>query len=1018
MDKKQWLGNYSKYSYLLLLIIPLFLTVYLRTMPVYLPGTDNIAEEYIQLQLKQKITDQVILQYPQLSVQERQKTIEQQFQEYQRDHAGEIEQLVNAQSVVYKRSFQDENNETYLYEIDPWHWYRLTKNYVEHGYEGDVEKDGKYYDTYIYGGLPLSFRPSSTNKVASFHVFMGGTLYQIVHVFYDKITLLEILFYLPVIFSIVAVISIFFLSRRIGGNLAGFFSALLFSFHPILLLRIIAGFSDTDIYSVLFPIVIIWFFIEAFLSESFRTRGMFILAAGILVGIYSFAWTGWWYTFYLVLAGLLLIIGTKIIAELFHQGTLSEKIGKGVSTIKMDVVISCIYIISSILSVFALKGINEVINGFLGPFNFFALKEISTENLWPNIFSTVGELQSGSVTQVIQELNPLLLFIAFAGLLFLCSDTKHFTSAGFSFGFFWISMCLGINKYLPNKTLFYAFLVFPLTIMLYVMDVTKFQFRKKNSSYQEPGMLAKPPWFSVFFPEMKPWSLLLSLGYLGIIISLYPLFSNMFFFIGLLFIPFGYVFIGMVVKIMSKQDVVIDRNNSLLTSCFAIVFFLWLGITLYSSVSGLRFLLLVIPPLAGGLGVGIAYLNEIIPLSLEQPLQFTKGTIKVVIIGLFLLLVSPIFIKGYVGVRDSRPVITDTWYNSLVFIKEHTSPEAIITSWWDYGHWFKAIANRSVTMDGGTQSAQQTLYIGKLLSTKDEKESARILRFLNCGSFAGYEYLNVIFNYDHIKTRDVLEKSIILPKADAADLFKKQGLNNTQVEAMLTYTHCNPPESILILSEDMIEKAFAWTQVGLWDFKRAQVLQYANKNKQVEALLFMQQEMNMSEDEAAAAYVTLKNIKESGEKNKWVAPELRYFEKRLLCEEKKDFFVCGNKVIFNQTNGEIYFQNGKKTLYPLLASYPNNNNQSINFFINKNSEAFASNKNQQHPLGISIFKEIDGDYYAYMMEAGLVESIFNRLYFYNGAGLTCFKQFHIVGNAYAGEKISIWEVNWSCLEET
>ena len=70
------------------------------------------------------------------------------------------------------------------------------------------------------------------------------------------------------------------------------------------------------------------------------------------------------------------------------------------------------------------------------------------------------------------------------------------------------------------------------------------------------------------------------------------------------------------------------------------------------------------------------------------------------------------------------------WYNSLEWIKNNTSNNTVITSWWDYGHLFTAVADRPVTFDGSSQNSPRAYWVGKALLTSNETLSAGILRML------------------------------------------------------------------------------------------------------------------------------------------------------------------------------------------------------------------------------------------------------------------------------------------------
>lgn len=60
-----------------------------------------------------------------------------------------------------KAFYQDQNGLPYMYEIDSYYNYRLTKNYLDHGYIGDTIINGQKWDLHSYypPGVPLDYPP-------------------------------------------------------------------------------------------------------------------------------------------------------------------------------------------------------------------------------------------------------------------------------------------------------------------------------------------------------------------------------------------------------------------------------------------------------------------------------------------------------------------------------------------------------------------------------------------------------------------------------------------------------------------------------------------------------------------------------------------------------------------------------------------------------------------------------------------------------------------------------------------
>jgi dolichyl-diphosphooligosaccharide--protein glycosyltransferase len=102
------------------------------------------------------------------------------------------------------------------------------------------------------------------------------------------------------------------------------------------------------------------------------------------------------------------------------------------------------------------------------------------------------------------------------------------------------------------------------------------------------------------------------------------------------------------------------------------------------------------------------------------------------------VLVGPVG-RGADAARLYRPSVNDAWWDALSAIRDTAPRDAIVTAWWDYGHWIKYIAERRVTSDGGTLSSHVAHWIGRMLLAPTDREAIGLLRMLDCGSDVGPE---------------------------------------------------------------------------------------------------------------------------------------------------------------------------------------------------------------------------------------------------------------------------------------
>lgn len=70
----------------------------------------------------------------------------------------------------------------------------------------------------------------------------------------------------------------------------------------------------------------------------------------------------------------------------------------------------------------------------------------------------------------------------------------------------------------------------------------------------------------------------------------------------------------------------------------------------------------------------------------------------------------------------------DAWYETLEFIRNSTSENALFVTWWDYGYWITVNTGRATLADGATFNGSQISLLAKVLTSFDENEVLDILR--------------------------------------------------------------------------------------------------------------------------------------------------------------------------------------------------------------------------------------------------------------------------------------------------
>jgi len=900
MDWGSVKGFFKKHQTLFLLLIPLFLSIFLRVQPAYLPITDDWATDTVMNGIRGQVNTQINQQYPNLPDQNKNALVNTEMGKIIKEQKGQIDQQITSLSLQFKSQLKDDEGTTYLLAIDPYFWMRKAKNVVDHGHPGDRIVDGMQWNDYMYAPLGREVSPDML------HGYFEGYMYKIISFFKRDLSLMRLAFYMPILISALSVIPAFFIVRRAGGNVGALFASTMVAVHAGFVSRTAGGFSDTDAYNVFFPLLITWIFIEAFEAKEMKKKLIFGGLSGFFVGLYSLAWTGWWYSFDFILGA----IGIYLIyIVLINRKSIGLRIMDLLrkDEFKRPLFLLVIFFVSSLIFVSFFMDFAAFQNFEKGPMAFIKLKDVAVGTVWPNVYTTVAEQNPSSLPAVISQIGgKFLFFLSLMGILF--TMIRKDKSRKGEFLFFGASM------------LWFLYIIYSL-----------------------PGSLN---------------TFLLAIA-APVIIKLFLIIKN--------------------------KDTSVDMK-------YAALLILWFIGTIYASVKGVRYLLLLVPGFSIGFGIfaGVVYKNVSKWVSKELHINdiITKTTVFIL---LALLLINPIK-AGYGTAVREIPSMNDAWYNALNKIDMEAAPDAIINSWWDFGHWFKMIGNRAVTFDGTSQNTPMAHWVGKSLITRDEKQAISILRMLDCGSHRAFDELDAVIQHP-AESIDLLNDVILLSRTGAERRLEQAGVEDT--EAVLQYTHCDPPENYYITSQDMIGKSGVWGHFGSWDFWRASMYNEVNNKNNIDGIKILMDEFEMSEEEADKIYYEI----QTQDPNNWITPWPSYQGGTAGCSATEDMITCGNGLIFNRSTEEAFIptQEGLKHLEAI--SIPTNDGLKIIEFSGNSV-----------PLGAALIGK-ENSFSSILMSPELVGSTFTKLFFYKGHGSEYFEPFSYQRTVFGGE-IFVWKVDW------
>jgi dolichyl-phosphooligosaccharide-protein glycotransferase len=942
---------------ILLILIPIIFTFYIRLLPEGLPQTDAWAQGSVDNFYRSQIAAQVNAQYPNLPQANKDQLISQQLEELRKTNGAQMQQQAQEASQYFKSGFQyQENGRTYTFlgDLDSYFYLRQAKNIEENGMVCDEIKDGQCWDSYLLAPLGGPVSPT-------LHPYGIVFVHKTLGFFNKSINLMKASFLLPAILAAIACVAAFFIGKRLMNEVAGFFGAMLVALNPMLVTRTLG--SDTDIWNIVLPLVIIWIFLESFEAQSIVKKSILAVISGLLLGLFAFAWGGWWYVFDFIIVAVLGYLAVIIIKDIVQNKSLKAS-RILTSEVKKDFAVIGILFLSTLIFVSLFVSFGAFESAFFSPTQTFnSLKAAAHANLWPNVYTTVAELNEANLSAVVGQT---------------------------AFGLPWL---------------------FALALIGIVLTMIK-----RNPGWKEYTLIALS--FILYLYLVSPTGLAMS--------------------------PYVFAALTMLPIAAAVILYLIDKDNKVdLKPAF--LFTIWfVGMTI-ASIKGVRFILLLTPIFAIAVGAAVGYLYQYLARIAKTELNINDLAAKIaVFLILCMILITPVK-AGISSGENFTPSMTKGWWDSLSKIKQESAPDAIINSWWDFGHWFKYVADRRVTLDGVTQNHPNAHWLGLILQTNNEREALGILRMLDCGSNNAFEEVNKKFN-DPEKSENIVADLVVLDKMQGETYLRNLGFTNEEIAVISQYTYCSPSEDYFITSEDMVGKAAVWAHFGLWDFDRAYMINVVRPASFEEGTRLLKERFNYSDSQAASTYYELQALQSDREMNDWIAPWPNYFTGDWInaCREVNQTNIIGgtsnitsdspsiacalNIVVSQDATG------GRNVLEGAVYNYENPE-QSMLFIVGVNSAGQRTGSAQAVPTAFVIVSEDDitrntmqnvsfpfdiiidkANNRAMVAAPELSESLFTKLFFLDGKHTNGFEKFSDLTDI-TGQRIIVWKVNWNALED-
>lgn len=386
------------------LFIPLFLltlTFWTLSETQDVPEIDRRADAFVDNYYRTVFAQELASSHQFLSQEERTALVTARLEQFKktkayRNNASQVSEQV-------KQWYKDDHNQTYFYTPDSFYWYRLARNLRDHGHLGTELYDHPFKNVPYRGEVFDALRnaPDGDFPQPSLLPYVLFYFYKLSRFLIPAVSLETTTFYFPVFIGMLSVILLFFLGKRIGGVVLGFFAAFLLALHPLFIQFTSAGSPDTNTLAFFFSTLVMT---SAFFVLTVKKWSRTFLA--LVIFFFSFyllriTWSGWYFFFVIFFFTSGWFLTRTLLCNYVHN---NHKLSG----------IALLFLLFFILYIFALFTTTSAFTNILFR---FGLSQSAT--IYPAPFSSIQELQPLSLSGLPNLFGGWLLFAFAAQVLFV-----------------------------------------------------------------------------------------------------------------------------------------------------------------------------------------------------------------------------------------------------------------------------------------------------------------------------------------------------------------------------------------------------------------------------------------------------------------------------------------------------------------------------------------------------------------------------------------------------------------------
>jgi dolichyl-phosphooligosaccharide-protein glycotransferase len=447
------MNKQTPYLALLGLGLVIGLNIYFRSFPINFPQLAAEARDRVEARYAQRSADLVNKNYPNLSSMAKDSLAVVALQDYLKENRQKMRAEVGDEYTRLKDRYQDKDGHTYLFELDCWHWARYVENTVASGHPGDAVVNGTQRDL-------LMRYPEGTNVSYNTLLFyVSAFLYKSVR-FFVHVPLYTFLFYLPLLFAVIFIGSLYVICWRFYGALAAVICALFVGLAPIFLPRSCAGWFDMDILNLLFPLLVVFAYLMAYSRIKAALRWVWLGTSALLVGLFAYTWVYWWFV-----VAVIILYEVYSVLDLVSERLQYKTVIR--ASVYRHILLLCIFVPLCAVSVIAFCGTAPFVELWGQIVGSLTLNDPVDRSIWPNVFSTVGELARPNFNQIASSVGGIYTFIlALSCMLVLVLRNKRYRGPKRESIFLFVLSFIIVYVICYKGTRLIVFLLIPMGVFL------------------------------------------------------------------------------------------------------------------------------------------------------------------------------------------------------------------------------------------------------------------------------------------------------------------------------------------------------------------------------------------------------------------------------------------------------------------------------------------------------------------------------------------------------------------------